>query len=224
MRCVVLFVFRLAFFCFRLRKHDFQANTHTLTHWHTSNHLNYCQFECDSIDCEVRARPSEFLAHRIAHSQYKLLLSKQNLLCVLHFHFILALLLLEFWGWEFGLLSFLLLLLLLAEFGLVRFGISFERPARAFDYVKTFSVKEDNMTVSQEQHCCWRQTQYYGLHNNIENASKNISEEKSRTKFISDCCFFMWQILSISFTLARLRLLHCVPHQNAKCARKGWSQ
>lgn len=83
--CSVFIVFRLVFFCFRLRTHDFDAYTHSATHRHrhnTSNHLNYCQFECGGTGLAVVLLAPHKHTHSLAQSfTYKLLLSKQNLLC-----------------------------------------------------------------------------------------------------------------------------------------------
>lgn len=81
--CVVFLlgfiVFRLAFFFCLLfyspQKTRFLWGTHT--HRHISNHLNYCQFECDGRECVFCS---------CAFHLHKLLLSKPNLLRVLHFH------------------------------------------------------------------------------------------------------------------------------------------
>lgn len=81
--CSVFIVFRLVFFCFRLKTHDFDAYTqrHTDTGTDTSNHLNYCQFECEGTGLAVVLLASHKHSHTLIQSfTYKLLLSKQNLL------------------------------------------------------------------------------------------------------------------------------------------------
>lgn len=147
-------VFRLAFFCFRLRKHDFETH---LTIWIIANlnakalNLPLC---CSSI--------YSFDTHTLTHIHiltHKLLLSKQNLLFAF---FIFILILFCSFGVFFCIKLFLVAFVLgdgnfviahniVCWFWFVHFGISFIAPA--IWLCGNISVSEDNMTVFQEQQC-----------------------------------------------------------------------